>query len=82
MYLHIGNDQVVFCREIIGIFDIENTSVSKITQKYLYDAERDGRVRYVSMDIPKSFVVTDDCVYISSISAATLRKRSFETSLL
>ena len=78
MYLHIGSDQVVLCRTVIGIFDIENTSVSKITQKYLYDAERNGRVRYVSMDIPKSFVVTDDCVYISPISAATLRKRSYE----
>ena len=76
MYLHIGNDCVVPCRELIGIFDIENTSVSKITQKYLYLAEKNGRVRYVSMEIPKSFVVTEDAVYISPISAATLRKRA------
>ena len=30
MYLHLGQDVVVRSRDIIGIFDIENTSVSKI----------------------------------------------------
>ena len=33
MYLHLGQDVVVRSRDIIGIFDIENTSVSKITKE-------------------------------------------------
>ena len=76
MYLHIGNDFVVLYRDLIGIFDIENTSVSKTTQKFLYAAEKAGKVRYVSMDIPKSFIVTNDTIYISPISASTLKKRT------
>ena len=35
MYLHLGEDIVVCDNEIIGIFDIENTSVSKITKDFL-----------------------------------------------
>ena len=31
MYLHIGNDQMLPERHIIGIFDLEITSQSKIT---------------------------------------------------
>lgn len=76
MYLHLGNGQVARYRDIIGIFDIENTSVSKYTKRFLYDAEKAGRVRYISLEMPRSFVVTDKYVYISPISAATLRKRA------
>ena len=32
MYLHLGHDTVVRTSEIIGIFDIENTSVGQITK--------------------------------------------------
>ena len=81
MYLHIGNNMVVRFPDIVGIFDIENTSVSKITKQYLYLAEKNGRVVNVSYDIPKSFVVCcgekNTTVYISPISAATLKKRFF-----
>ncbi len=40
MYLHLGQDVVVRSRDIVGIFDIENTSVSKITKEYLTDQEK------------------------------------------
>ena len=79
MYLHIGNNMVVPFGEILGVFDIENTSVSKTTKEYLYQAEKQGRVVNVSYDIPKSFIVCHGQegtrVYISPISAATLRRR-------
>lgn len=32
MYVHLGSDTVVRDCDIIGIFDIENTSVGKITK--------------------------------------------------
>lgn len=40
MYLHLGQDVVVRSRDIVGIFDIENTSVSKITKEYLTNQEK------------------------------------------
>ena len=73
MYIHIGQDTVVRSSELLGFFYIENTSVSNITREFLNDSKK--KVIYVSYDMPKSFVVTADRIYISSVSAATLRKR-------
>ena len=80
MYLHVGQDIVVPFKDIIGIFDIENTTTSKFTRSFLADAEKGKRVVNVSDDLPKAFVVCvesdgSETVYISQISAATLRKR-------
>lgn len=53
MYLHLGQDVVVRSRDIVGIFDIENTSVSKITKEYLTNQEKKHRVLNVSSELPK-----------------------------
>ena len=81
MYLHLGNDIVVNEKEIIGVFDIENTSISKHTKDFLASAEKEKRVVNVSFEMPKSYIVCKngdglEIVYISQISAATLRKRA------
>ena len=34
MYIHLGQDTVVSTDSIIGIFDIENTSVSRDTKAF------------------------------------------------
>lgn len=79
MYLHLGQDVVVRYRDILGIFDLDNCSVSKITRAYLTAAQKHGDVVTVTAELPKSFVVTEEAgrvtVYISQISAGTLRKR-------
>lgn len=80
MYLHLGQDVVVPSRTIVGIFDIENTSISKITKEFLSSEEKLHHVINVSMELPKSFVVCREkganVVYISQISCATLKKRA------
>ena len=80
MYLHLGQDVVVPSRTIVGIFDIENTSISKITKEFLSSEEKLHHVINVSMELPKSFVVCrekeENVVYISQISCATLKKRA------
>lgn len=67
--------------EIIGIFDLENTSVSKKTRDFLSRAEKQGKVITISYDLPRSFVIAgksrkDTKVYISQISSSTLLKRT------
>ena len=78
MYLHLGEDTIVSKNEIIGIFDIENTSVSKITKDFL--AGKNFEVITVSYEIPKSFILTESNgnvkIYISNISPQTLKKRN------
>lgn len=85
MYLHLGQDYVVHTRDIIGIFDIDTSSVAKNTRAYLRHAEQEGAVVTVSDELPKSFVVTDfpaETVFISPISARTLQKRCGRTENL
>ena len=81
MYLHLGQDALVKTKEVIGIFDMDNTTVSKGTRKFLTAAEKKGRVVTVTADLPKTFVLCgssrEDCkVYLSQISSHTLRKRT------
>lgn len=80
MYLYLGQDTVISTSDIVGIFDLENTSVSRITKAYLATAQKSGQIREVSPEIPKSFVVCEKegtiIVYLSQISPATLKKRS------
>ena len=79
MYLHLGNDVNVMIRDIVGIFDIENTTTGKNTSALLERATKEKRIVNVSPDLPKSFVVThrngEEKIYICQMSAATIRKR-------
>ena len=81
MYLHLGQDVVVRTEEIIGIFDMDNATVSRASKRYLAMAEKAGRVVNITGELPKTFVVCSGrdgkvTVYISQISSATLRKRT------
>lgn len=83
MYLHLGQDTVIKKEEILGIFDIDTSTVSKITRDYLSRKEKDGNCVTVSYELPGSFVVcldkdNNETVYISQLSASTLAKRTEE----
>ena len=80
MYIHLGQDTVVRASDVVGIFDLDTTTVSKISRSFLRAAEKEGRVVNVSYELPKSFVVCREdgrtTVYISQISSATLARRA------
>ncbi|MCI5597823.1 MAG: DUF370 domain-containing protein [Ruminococcus sp.] len=79
MYLHLGENTVVRTDNIIGIFDMDTSTISKWTKDYLSNATKNKRVINVSMELPKSFVVCNENneikVYVSQISSQTLMKR-------
>ena len=80
MYLHLGQDTVVKTEEILGIFDLDTSSVSKWTRNFLAKAEKQGNVINVTYELPKSFIVCTKqdktVVYISQISSTTLLRRA------
>lgn len=81
MYLHLGQSTVITTKDLIGIFDMDNTTVMKSTRDYLNISEKKGEVINVSYELPKSFVVCSNGnnskkVYISQISPSTLLKRA------
>ena len=79
MYIPIGSDMSVRESSIIGIFDLDNTTYSKHTRKFLAQAEQEGHVITVAEDIPKSFLLTSEYgmekVYLCQFNAVTLEKR-------
>lgn len=75
MFLHIGEGKILNKKDIVGIFDLETTSISKKTREFL--RKNSKNVIYVSDEIPKTFVIGENKkVYISQISSQTLYKRS------
>ena len=42
MYLNIGGDFSVRSESVVGVFDLDNTSCSKWTRKFLAEAQRAG----------------------------------------
>ena len=83
MYLNIGNNQIIPGKYVIGIFDLEITSQSKITAGFLKKAEENGVVLDACEDIPKSFLVCDhpyhkQIIYLSQLGSRTLQGRSEE----
>ena len=76
MFIHIGEGKVISKKEIIGIFDLETTSISKKTREFLKENEIKKNVEYIGYEIPKTYVITEKKVYITQISSQTLQKRA------
>ncbi len=80
MYLNIGTEVLIKDKDILGIFDLDNTTVSKSTREYINKAEKNGECITVSFEeLPKSFIVTakDEKkeIYISPLNTSTIFKR-------
>lgn len=86
MYLHLGGDVAVKTDDIIGIFDMDNTTVSAKTRSFLKKAQKSAEISDVTDDLPKSFIVTEisgkNRVYISSLAARTLLKRAKSENII
>ena len=80
MFLHLGENVVVPIKDIIGIFDLQNTMYSSDTIQFLRLAEEDGFVERITEEKPKSFIIAEvnnkSKIYFSPISSTTLTKRT------
>lgn len=75
MFLFLGGNVTVDDRSVIGIFNIEECTVSGITNEHLRVRQKQGRIVTVSDDLPKSLIVCTDKSYISNVSNLTINKR-------
>lgn len=59
---------------------MDTTTVSKFSREFLKTAQKQNRVKTVSYELPKSFIVVKEndglTIYISQLSPATLEKRT------
>ena len=79
MYLHIGNHKNIREKEIIGIFDTDNATLSATTRKFLAEAQKKGAVSAASDEIPKSFLLYREKgkskICFSQLSSSALKRR-------
>lgn len=80
MYMRVEENIIINTKDIIGIFDMDNTTVSRLGRNFLAESQKSGLIINSTDDLPKSFVVVnergDTKVFISSVSSKILAKRS------
>lgn len=85
MYLHLGQNVMVRTKDVIGVFDLDNTTWSFRTRRLLERAEKEGHVITVGDDLPRSFVLVQEknsapTIYITALSSAALSARAERNS--
>lgn len=75
MFIHIGNDNVVNVKEIIGIVDYQLVNDSPVMKEMMEEKRKKRKLIGVTKEA-KSIVITDEFIYLSNISVITLKKRS------
>ena len=85
MYLHLGQNVMVRNQDVLGIFDLDNTTWSFRTRRFLEREEQEGRVDAVGDDLPRSFILANDRegiprIYLTPLSPAALSARGSRNS--
>lgn len=76
MYLHIGNNVLVRKDAVIGVFSIDSLSSDNKGKKFMSEIRQNREVEDISDGKQSSLVLTDEKIYITRISTATLLGRS------
>ena len=79
MFLHVGNNKNIRLRDIVGIFDMDNATLSSVTRKYLSKKQKENLVESAILEIPKSFILYKEKgeyhICFSQLSTSALRTR-------
>lgn len=76
MFIHIGNDLSVLKSSVTCVVNLETVLPSqKDVFEFIKSEDEQGRLQYVTEDIPKSLVITDDKTYVCSLSANLILNR-------
>lgn len=69
-------------KDVIGIFDMDNATMSSVTRKFLSKQQRRMMIETASAELPKSFILFEENgltkICFSPLSSASLRGRMDE----
>lgn len=86
MYIHAGNNLILNSRDIIGIFDMDNTTVSPRGRDFLPNAQKKGQLINSTEELPASFIITGKenggKIYLSSLSTKVLGSRAKKKNIV
>lgn len=76
MFLHLGEEVIIPKKSIIGIFDKEKCTNSIINREFIEICYSEKKINKIGTDEKiKTFVITNEGIYLSPISSMTLLKR-------
>ena len=76
MYIHLGADTTVLKKSVISVINLEEEPVSgKTVTSFVRNEDENGRLQYLSEELPKTVVITDEGTFVSSLSSQVLYKR-------
>jgi len=75
MYLNISEKNAVSTKNIIGIFDMDLTTISKKTRDFLNSEQKKGKILESLNELPRSFILAEEGVYLSPVNTVTLKRR-------
>lgn len=76
MFVHIGGEYTILVDSVIGLVNLETVQASSSDMKSFLKMQEDENIlEYVSEEIPRSLILTDDRTYVSPLSVATILKR-------
>jgi hypothetical protein len=79
MFLHVGNNKNIRLCNVVGIFDMDNATLSAVTRKYLSGMQKENLVESAIEEIPKSFVLYYEMgefkICFSQLSTSALKGR-------
>ena len=78
MFLHIGYNITIPLKNIIAIYNLQGNN----NKSFLSSMRHKEKVVDLSDRTPKSCIITDNKIYLSSISVNTLQKRNAENNFL
>ncbi|HHY95360.1 MAG TPA: DUF370 domain-containing protein [Firmicutes bacterium] len=80
MYLHLGADQIVRLVDLVAVLRGE-VGQDGSTREMIQSLRAAGKVKTIPGGSPRSLVLTTDKLYLSPVSALTLKKRAESRSL-
>ena len=78
MFLHIGNNILLHKDDIIGIYNVDALKQDAKGKKFLNEVRQNEEIEDISEGKWSSIIMTNDKLYVSRISTATLLARSRE----
>jgi len=58
MFIQITREKAIRLKDVIGVFDLDTSTVSGVTKSFLSRAEKDKKTVGINT-LPKSFILTD-----------------------
>ena len=76
MFIQAAANKTIRKRDIIGIFDLDSSTISNITRNFLSVMEKSRKIEGID-SLPKSFILTDEKIYLSSHLAKYICKQRY-----